>query len=65
MINEFYMIDTYKGSGKYWNADGTPDVNGGPVDGMIRTTGDMAWLRAMMDAGYSFYPQQAIGKQKI
>ena len=65
MINEYYMMDTYKGTGTYWNADGSPDVNGGPVDGMIRTTGDMAWLRAMMDAGYSFYPQQAIGKQKI
>ena len=65
MINEFYMIDTYKGSGKYWNADGTPDVNGGPVDGMIRTTNDMAWLKAMMEAGYQFYPQQGIGKQKI
>lgn len=65
MINEYYMMDTYKGTGTYWNADGSPDVNGGPVDGMIRTTNDMAWLRAMMDAGYSFYPQQAIGKQKI
>lgn len=65
MIDEFYMMDTYKGSGKYWNADGTPDINGGPVDGMIRTTNDMEWLRAMMDAGYSFYPQQGIGKQKI
>ena len=65
MINEFYMMDAYKGSGTYWNADGSPDVNGGPVDGMIRTTNDMAWLRAMMDAGYTFYPQQGIGKQKI
>ena len=65
MINEFYMPDTYKGTGTYWNADGTPDVNGGPVDGMIRTTNDMAWLKAMMEEGYSFYPQQGIGKQKI
>lgn len=65
MINEFYMPNVYKGSGKHWNSDGTPDINGGPVDGMIRTTDDMAWLKAMMDAGYQFYPQQAIGKQKI
>lgn len=65
MINEFYMMDTYKGTGTYWNADGSPDVNGGPVDGMIRTTNDMEWLRAMMEEGYSFYPQQGIGKQKI
>lgn len=65
MINEFYMINPYKGSGRYWNADGSPDVDGGPVDGMIRTTADMAWLKAMMDEGYSFYPQQGIGKNKI
>lgn len=58
-------MDTYKGTGTYWNADGSPDVNGGPVDGMIRTTNDMEWLRAMMEEGYSFYPQQGIGKQKI
>lgn len=64
-INEFYMMNPYKGTGTYWNADGTPDINGGPVDGMIRTTNDMAWLKAMMAAGYSFYPQQGIGKQKI
>lgn len=64
-INEWYLPDVYKGSGKYWNADGTPDINGGPVDGMIRTTNDMAWLKAMIEAGYSFYPQQAIGKQKL
>ena len=65
MINEFYMPDTDKAPGTSWNAHGTPDVNGGPVDGMIRTTTDMAWLKAMMEEGYSFYPQQGIGKQKI
>ncbi len=64
-INEFYMMNPYNGTGTYWNADGTPDINGGPVDGMIRTTNDMAWLKAMMAQGYSFYPQQGIGKQKI
>ena len=64
-INEWYLPDVYKGSGKYWNDDGTPDIDGGPVDGMIRTTNDMAWLKAMIEAGYSFYPHQGIGKQKI
>ena len=65
MINEFYMMDAYKGSGRYWNSDGSPDVNGGPIDGMIRTTDDMAWLKAMIEEGYTFYPQQVIGKDKI
>ncbi len=65
MINEFYMMDPYQGSGTYWNADGSVDKNGGPVDGMIRTPDDMAWLRAMMADGYTFYPHQGIGKDQI
>lgn len=32
---------------------------------MIRTEADMKWLQAMFDAGYKFYPNQAIGKDKI
>lgn len=64
-INEFYLPDVYKGSGTYWNPDGSVNVDGGPVDGMIRTVNDMEWLRAMLDAGYSFYPQQDIGKAKL
>ena len=64
-INEYYMMDVYKGTGTYWNADGTVDKNGGPVDGMIRTPDDMLWLRSMMAEGYSFYPQQGIDKAKI
>lgn len=65
MMNEFYMIDVYSGSGKYVNADGSLDINGGPKDGMIRTEADMNWLQAMFDAGYKFYPNQGIGKDKI
>ena len=64
-INEYYMMDVYKGTGTYWNPDGTVNKNGGPVDGMIRTPDDMLWLRAMMAEGYSFYPQQGIDKAKI
>lgn len=30
-----------------------------------RTEADMKWLQAMFDAGYKFYPNQAIGKDKI
>lgn len=57
IINEFYIKSVYKGTGKYFNADGTPDINGGPRDGMIRTENDMKWLRAMKDAGYYFAPR--------
>ena len=42
-INEYYLPDVYKGSGKYWNPDGSVNKNGGPVDGMIRTVNDMEW----------------------
>ena len=64
-MNEFYMINPYKGNGSYYNADGSVNINGGPKDGMIRTEADMAWLQAMFDAGYQFYPNQGIGKDKI
>lgn len=61
-INEWYLPDVYKGSGRYWNADGSVNKDGGPRDGMIRTVDDMKWLRAMVEAGYTFYPSQNIGK---
>ena len=64
-MNEYYMINPYKGNGSYFNADGSVNINGGPKDGMIRTEADMKWLQAMFDAGYKFYPNQAIGKDKI
>lgn len=65
MINEFYMPTVYKGTGMYWNADGSPNPDGGPRDGMIRTVDDMMWVRAMTEAGYSFYPSQNIRKDGI
>ena len=61
-MNEYYMMNPYKGNGSYFNSDGTVNINGGPKDGMIRTEADMKWLQAMFDAGYKFYPNQAIGK---
>ena len=64
-MNEYYMMNPYKGNGSYFNSDGTVNINGGPKDGMIRTEADMKWLQAMFDAGYKFYPNQAIGKDKI
>ena len=64
-IDEWYLPDVYKGSGDYWNNDGSVNIEGGPRDGMIRTTEDMKWIRAMMDAGYAFYPKQKISKDGI
>ncbi|MDM8339129.1 TonB-dependent receptor [Mediterranea massiliensis] len=65
MINEFYVLNIYNGDASYFNADGGVNPHGGPKDGMIRTEGDMKWLEAMVAAGYTFYPKQGIGKNKI
>ena len=65
MINEYYMLQPYKGSGNGFNADGTVNINGGPRDGMIRTVDDMKWLNAMVGAGYKFYPRQNVSKSGI
>lgn len=64
-INEFYLREPYKGSGKYYSSDGTLDINGGPRDGMIRSEDDMKWLKSMMEQGYRFFPNQSVGKSKI
>ncbi|WP_291909936.1 TonB-dependent receptor [Chitinophaga sp. CB10] len=64
-IDEYYLFPLYHGNGNYFNADGSVNINGGPRDGMIRTTQDMDWLKAMMAAGYSFLPAQGIDKGKI
>ncbi|MDR0995503.1 MAG: TonB-dependent receptor [Tannerella sp.] len=64
-INEWYMLDTYKGNASYFNKDGSVNPKGGPKDGMIRTPEDMKWLQAMSAAGYKFYPDQGISKDKI
>lgn len=59
---EFFLKNPYSGSGKGYAVDG---INGGPVDGMIRTETDMEWLESMIDAGYTFMPNQTISKDKI
>ena len=64
-INEYYMLTPYEGNGSYFDDFGMVNINGGPKDGMIRTEMDMAWLRAMVAAGYVFYPMQGVGKDKI
>lgn len=65
LMNEFYLLNLYKGNGSHFNADGSVNPNGGPSDGMIRTEEDMAWLKAMAAAGYEFYPAKNIAKNGI
>jgi TonB-linked SusC/RagA family outer membrane protein len=60
MINEFYLLDVYKGNGTYFNADGSVNIAGGPADGMIRTPQDMEWVNAMIAAGNRFLPNQNV-----
>jgi TonB-linked SusC/RagA family outer membrane protein len=64
-IGEPYLLDVYKGNGTYFNADSTVNIAGGPRDGMIRTPEDMAWLNAMVTAGYRFMPNDGVAKGKI
>lgn len=64
-INVFYTLNPYRGNEAYFNADGTVNKDGGPKDGMIRTERDMEWLQAMKAVGYTFYPNQTIGKNGL
>ncbi|MDE5678674.1 TonB-dependent receptor [Phocaeicola sp.] len=65
MKGEWFLMDAYKGSGKYFDAQGNVMPGGGPKDGMIRTEEDMEWLKAMIAAGYEFWPNKTIGKNNI
>lgn len=50
MYNEYYLWQRHQGNGNIYLSDGvTPDPNGGPRDGMIRTKADLDWVRAMLD----------------
>ncbi len=64
-INEYYVYKVYHGTGKYFNSDGSVDINGGPKDGMIRTDQDLAWAQAMLDAGHPLRPSNKISKSSI
>ena len=59
------MLTPYQGDASYFDDFGMVNINGGPKDGMIRTEMDMAWLQAMIASGYTFYPMQGVGKDKI
>lgn len=62
LLGDQYMLHLYNGSGKGYSGSGDVDVNAGPVDGMIRTESDMAWVQAMMAAGYKFQGGKTTGK---
>jgi TonB-linked SusC/RagA family outer membrane protein len=48
-FDEYYMWQRHQGNGNIYLADGvTPDPQGGPRDGMIRTKADLDWVRAML-----------------
>ena len=64
-MNEFYVYPIYNGTGKYYDANGVVDPNGGPRDGMIRTPQDLKWVQDMIVAGYSFEPQHAVTQNAI
>lgn len=65
LISEFQVLEVYHGSGDHFFADGSVNPGGGPEDGMIRTEEDMAWLKAMVEAGNTFLPNRAVSKTGI
>ncbi len=64
-IGEWYLPNVYKGTGTYYNGDGSVNPNGGPKDGMIRTDKDLEWAKAMQAAGYSFQPHNNIAQNGL
>ena len=64
-ISEYYLLDVYRGDGSHTNTDGTPNINGGPTDGMIRSPEDLAWVQAMIAKGYKFQPVGTVGKGQL
>ena len=67
MLGEQFLQTVYHGNGSYFNGDGTVNPNGGPKDGMIRTSQDLDWVRKMVEAGYKFNNQSsaAVSRSKI
>jgi TonB-linked SusC/RagA family outer membrane protein len=65
LINEFYLLNLYKGDGSYYFADGTVNPNGGPRDGMIRTEQDLNWVKDMIAKGNTFLPNKTVSKSTI
>jgi len=64
MIGEMYMHTPYKGKGNYVEG-GLLQIDQGPKDGIIRTEADMAWVKAMIDAGFKFGGKTTIAKDQL
>lgn len=64
MLGESYIRSLYRGDGSY-TGTGTPDINAGPKDGMIRTENDLKWVQAMMAAGYKFSPSNNVSPTSL
>ncbi len=64
IYGEHNIYQVYKGSGKGYTG-GTVDITAGPKDGMIRTEADMAWVKAMIEAGYTFCGVKKVGKETL
>jgi TonB-linked SusC/RagA family outer membrane protein len=64
-INEHYIYKVYRGTGTYFNTDGSVNINGGPKDGMLRTADDLKWAQAMLAAGYRLRPGNSIRRDAI
>ncbi|WP_080903771.1 TonB-dependent receptor [Parabacteroides sp. Marseille-P3160] len=64
MLGETYLRSLYRGNGSY-SGTGTPDINAGPKDGMVRTENDLKWVQAMQAAGYKFSPTNNVSKTGI
>ncbi len=65
MMNEYFLLNVYRGSGVNFNSDGSLNIKGGPRDGMIRTADDLAWVNAMKAAGFKFAPVNTVGKAQL
>ncbi len=63
-LGDQYIYKRYRGTGAGYSG-GEVDVNAGPKNGMIRTEADMEWVRAMINAGYSFNGVRTIDKQNL
>ncbi len=63
-LGEHYLRSVYRGTGKGYTG-GEVDPNAGPVDGMIRTETDAAWVQAMLEAGYMFNGATSFKKDQL
>ena len=65
ILGDQYIRSLYHGTGAGYSGEGPVDINAGPVDGMIRTEGDIKWLIEMIKAGYKFQGGQKISKDTL